>query len=111
MGRANRHSRTSSLFVRQIAMLARAQRLAPRLIFASGYPRQAISSRVRDLMQSVFAIKELRPGQEDIINAVTAGHDSLVVMPTGSGKRSVSYLAFSAECLLVHECTPITPVD
>jgi ATP-dependent DNA helicase RecQ len=38
------------------------------------------------LLRDVFKVEDFRPGQEDIIAAITAGHDVLAVMPTGSGK-------------------------
>jgi ATP-dependent DNA helicase RecQ len=36
---------------------------------------------------------QLRPGQEEAVRAVVAGHDTLVVMPTGSGKSAIYELA------------------
>jgi len=33
-----------------------------------------------------FGLAALRPGQEPVVASVLAGHDALVVMPTGSGK-------------------------
>src|SRR5436189_1617045 len=36
---------------------------------------------------------ELRPGQEEAVRAVLAGSDTLVVMPTGSGKSAIYELA------------------
>src|SRR5215204_3210740 len=33
--------------------------------------------------------EELRSGQEEAVSAVLAGHDTLVVMPTGSGKSAI----------------------
>jgi ATP-dependent DNA helicase RecQ len=41
-------------------------------------------------MREVFRIRDLRPGQAEIIEAVLAGRDTLAVMPTGSGK-SLTY--------------------
>ena len=37
--------------------------------------------------------EELRPGQEEAIAAVLAGHDTLAVMPTGSGKSAIYQIA------------------
>ena len=37
-------------------------------------------------MRRVFGHQALRPGQEEVIRAVMSGHDTLAVMPTGSGK-------------------------
>src|SRR4051794_3721709 len=33
-----------------------------------------------------FGFRDFRPGQEEAVRAALAGRDSLVVMPTGSGK-------------------------
>ena len=40
----------------------------------------------KELLASVFGFDEFRPGQEEIVNCVTAGKDVLAVMPTGAGK-------------------------
>ena len=37
-----------------------------------------------------FGLADFRPGQEELIDALTQGRDSLGVMPTGAGK-SVCY--------------------
>jgi ATP-dependent DNA helicase RecQ len=42
--------------------------------------------RARDLLREVFGYPDLRPGQDEIVAAVLAGHDVLAVMPTGAGK-------------------------
>jgi ATP-dependent DNA helicase RecQ len=38
------------------------------------------------LLSHVFGFPCFRPGQEEIVDAVTAGHDTLAIMPTGGGK-------------------------
>jgi ATP-dependent DNA helicase RecQ len=38
------------------------------------------------LLKSVFGFDAFRPGQEEIVRAMTAGGDVLAVMPTGAGK-------------------------
>jgi ATP-dependent DNA helicase RecQ len=44
----------------------------------------------RDQLRRVFGFEDFRPGQAEAVGAGLAGHDALVVMPTGSGK-SVCY--------------------
>jgi len=39
-----------------------------------------------DLLASVFGFDAFRPGQEEIVDAVTAGRNTLAIMPTGGGK-------------------------
>jgi ATP-dependent DNA helicase RecQ len=39
----------------------------------------------RRIARARLGYEQLRPGQEDAIAAVLAGHDTLAVMPTGSG--------------------------
>jgi len=41
-------------------------------------------------MREVYRIRDLRPGQAEIMEAVLAGRDTLAIMPTGSGK-SLTY--------------------
>jgi ATP-dependent DNA helicase RecQ len=38
------------------------------------------------LLQDVFGFDAFRPGQQDIVEAVTAGENVLAIMPTGGGK-------------------------
>ena len=42
--------------------------------------------QVRRLLRSVFGVTRLRAGQQEVIDSVLAGRDTLAVMPTGSGK-------------------------
>ncbi|HXJ22086.1 MAG TPA: RecQ family ATP-dependent DNA helicase [Polyangia bacterium] len=53
-------------------------------------PPSPALQRALEKMRSVFHIRELRPGQAEIIESVLAGRDTLAVMPTGSGK-SLTY--------------------
>ncbi|NDR55501.1 DNA helicase RecQ [Aliiruegeria sabulilitoris] len=39
-----------------------------------------------DLLSSVFGFDAFRPGQAEIVEAVTAGENTLAIMPTGGGK-------------------------
>ena len=43
-------------------------------------------ARARAVLREVFGYPDFRPGQDDIVASVLAGHDVLAVMPTGAGK-------------------------
>jgi ATP-dependent DNA helicase RecQ len=43
-------------------------------------------SEARALLARVFGFPDFRPGQAEIVDAVTAGRDVLAIMPTGGGK-------------------------
>jgi len=53
-------------------------------------PPSPALQRALERMREVLRIKELRPGQAEIMEAVLAGRDTLAIMPTGSGK-SLTY--------------------
>ncbi len=57
-------------------------------IAANAPEKKAIPSdaSLTQLLQSVFGFSSFRPNQEAVCQAVTAGEDALLVMPTGSGK-------------------------
>ena len=38
------------------------------------------------LLRNIFGFNAFRPGQAEIVEAVTAGRDVLAIMPTGGGK-------------------------
>ncbi|MHC0052167.1 DNA helicase RecQ [Actibacterium sp. D379-3] len=42
--------------------------------------------RADELLASVFGFSDFRPGQAEIVQAVTAGRNTLAIMPTGGGK-------------------------
>ncbi|MBN9389660.1 MAG: RecQ family ATP-dependent DNA helicase [Chloroflexi bacterium] len=48
---------------------------------------------VRRVARETFGYSKLRPGQETAIQAVLEGRDTLVVMPTGSGKSAIYQIA------------------
>jgi ATP-dependent DNA helicase RecQ len=50
---------------------------------------QTPSERICDVARKIFGYETLRPGQKEAIVAVLAGHDTLAVMPTGSGKSAI----------------------
>ncbi|HVJ30042.1 MAG TPA: DNA helicase RecQ, partial [Gammaproteobacteria bacterium] len=49
-------------------------------------PRQPSLDRSHEVLREVFGYSSFRGRQEAIIEAALAGHDSLVLMPTGGGK-------------------------
>jgi ATP-dependent DNA helicase RecQ len=51
--------------------------------------------RVRRAARARLGHEELRPGQEEAIAAILDGHDTLAVMPTGSGKSAIYQIAGS----------------
>ena len=53
-------------------------------------PPSPALQRAIEKMREVFRLRELRPGQAEIIESVLEGRDTLAVMPTGSGK-SLTY--------------------
>ena len=42
--------------------------------------------RAQHILKSVFGSDDFRHHQQEIIAALIAGHDALVLMPTGGGK-------------------------
>ncbi len=55
-------------------------------------PPDASIEEVRDTARDVFGWEELRPAQAEAIEALLAGSDVLLVMPTGAGKSAVYQL-------------------
>ena len=51
---------------------------------------------MQDTLRDVFGFDGFRPGQEEIVRAVTEGEDVLAIMPTGGGKS----LCFQLPALL-----------
>ena len=49
-------------------------------------PAKTPAKKIQRLLRSVFGVARLRPGQQDVIDSVLAGRDTLAIMPTGSGK-------------------------
>jgi ATP-dependent DNA helicase RecQ len=48
--------------------------------------KRATMATARRTLKKVFGLDEFRPGQQEIIESVLAGHDTLAIMPTGAGK-------------------------
>ena len=64
---------------------------APTIVSATpAEPPSPALQRALEKMREVFRIRELRPGQAEIMESVLAGRDTLAIMPTGSGK-SLTY--------------------
>jgi ATP-dependent DNA helicase RecQ len=58
----------------------------------------------KEILEKYWGHKEFRPVQEDIINAVLAGKDTLALLPTGGGKSicfQVPALAQEGICIVV----------
>src|SRR6476661_6826551 len=51
--------------------------------------------------------KELRPGQEEALSALIAGHDVLTILPTGAGKSAIYQVA---QRLLDGPCLVVSPL-
>jgi ATP-dependent DNA helicase RecQ len=49
--------------------------------------------QIRQIAQSKFGYKSMRSGQESAIQSLLSGHDTLAVMPTGSGKSAIYQIA------------------
>ncbi|MED5594581.1 RecQ family ATP-dependent DNA helicase [Janthinobacterium sp. P210006] len=49
-------------------------------------PGSARRRKIQRLLRSVFGVARLRAGQQEVIDSVLAGRDTLAIMPTGSGK-------------------------
>ena len=41
---------------------------------------------ILDVLQNYFGFDDFRPGQEETINALLEGKDTLSILPTGAGK-------------------------
>src|SRR5690606_39920320 len=47
---------------------------------------RSTTRKAQRILHEQFGITELRPGQEEVIESVLDGHNTLAVMPTGSGE-------------------------
>ncbi len=50
-------------------------------------------SNIRQVARERFGFEELRASQEEAIQSILEGHDTLVVQPTGSGKSAIYQIA------------------
>lgn len=55
--------------------------------------RRKSAKQIQQVAQKYFGYDELRPGQAAAIQSVLSGHDTLAVMPTGSGKSAIYQIA------------------
>jgi ATP-dependent DNA helicase RecQ len=49
--------------------------------------------RIREFARDVLGYEEFRPGQEEAMQAVVAGRDTLAVLPSGAGKTAIYQVA------------------
>ena len=57
-------------------------------------PQQSkITRQIRRVARQQLGFDKLHPGQEEALHHVLAGRDTLVVMPTGSGKSAIYQIA------------------
>ncbi|MBD2503680.1 hypothetical protein [Anabaena azotica] len=40
--------------------------------------------QIQEIAQNTFGYESLKPEQQEVIEAILAGHDTLAIMPTGS---------------------------
>src|SRR3954470_6098543 len=45
-----------------------------------------LMERIQATLRKRFGFEQLRPGQQEVIDRILAGRDTLAIMPTGAGK-------------------------
>ncbi len=73
--------------------MAQANRAAYSVVMTTHNPtllnngaRAARRNKISKLLRSIFGVERLRDGQQQVIDSVLDGQDTLAIMPTGSGK-------------------------
>ena len=70
-------------------------------------PERTTSSNLTSILNKQFGINAFRPGQQEAIEHILAGEDTLVVMPTGYGKSLIYQLA---ALLVPHVTLVVSPL-
>ena len=74
------------------------------LIFGESFSRFKMSRLTRSVLQQYWGYPSFRPLQEDIVDAVVEGRDTLALLPTGGGKSicfQVPAMAMEGICVVV----------
>ena len=56
-------------------------------------PATSSNFDISKVAAKAFGYRKLRPGQQEAVAALAAGHDCLALMPSGAGKSAVYQLA------------------
>lgn len=65
--------------------------------------KPAMNDRATQVLSDVFGFERFRPGQEQAIRQLLAGHSSVAIFPTGSGKS----LCYQLPALLLEGLTVV----
>jgi ATP-dependent DNA helicase RecQ len=63
-----------------------------------------LESHIKEILKNVFGFDDFRPVQDDVINSVLSGKDTLALLPTGGGKSlcyQIPGLANEGICLVI----------
>jgi ATP-dependent DNA helicase RecQ len=55
--------------------------------------RKRVTHKIQEVAREKLGFEQLRPGQEEAVEAILSGRDTLVVQPTGSGKSAIYQIA------------------
>ena len=81
---------------------------APTIVSAPAVPPSPALQRALEKMREVFHIRELRPGQAEIMESVLAGRDTLAIEPVSHVNNAINLVAAGAdgEALGLHTLQP-----